>query len=131
MRLVRTLPALAFAAALALAAPAMAAGPAQFTQPAFAMAQQQGKPILIEIDASWCPVCAQQRPILGKLMEDPAFRDLVVYKVDFDSQKDVVRGFGAQMQSTLIVFHGGAERGRSTGDTNADTIRALLAKSAM
>lgn len=129
MRLVRTLPGLAFAAALAFAAPAMAATQMEFTQPAFAMAQQQGKPILVEVDASWCPVCAKQRPILGQLMEDPALRDLIVYKVDFDSQKDVVRAFGVQMQSTLIVFHGGAERGRSTGDTDAATIRALVVKS--
>ena len=114
---------------LALAAPgARAATEAPFTQPAFAAAQQEGKPILIDISAPWCPTCAQQRPILTKLMADPAFKDLVVYQVDFDTQKDVVRALGAQMQSTLVVFHGAVEKGRSTGDTNAASIKALLQK---
>ncbi len=116
------------AVSLALAAPAaFAVTQSPFTQPAFAAAQQADKPILVEIDASWCPVCAQQRPILAKLMTDPAFAGLTIYKVDFDSQKDVVRAMGAQMQGTLIVFHGTQERGRSTGVTDPAAIRSLLA----
>jgi hypothetical protein len=61
-------------------------------------------------------------------MNDPAFKDLTLYQVDFDSQKDVVRSLGARMQSTLIAFHGTTEVGRSTGDTDATSIKALLEK---
>ena len=99
-----------------------------FDQAAFAAAQKAGKPILVDIWASWCPTCAQQKPIIEKLAADPAFKDLVILKVDFDSQKDVVRGFGARSQSTLIVFRGEREQGRSVGDTDAVSIRALLAR---
>ena len=113
---------------LALAVPAYAADTVPFQQPAFEQAQKAGKPILVEIDASWCPTCAQQRPIIAKLQADPAFADLVVMKVDFDAQKDVVRAMGAQMQSTLIAFHGSTERGRSAGVTDAAAIRALVEK---
>ncbi len=121
--------ALAFSLALATSAwaPAWAMTEAPFTQPAFAAAQAAHKPILIEIDASWCPTCAQQRPILGRLMNDPAFRDVTIYKVDFDTQKDIVRAMGATMQSTLIAFHGATETGRSVGETNPDAIKALVA----
>ena len=108
---------------------ALAAVEAPFTQAAFAAAQHDGKPILVDITASWCPTCAKQRPILAGLEADPAFKDLVVYQVDFDAQKDVVRAMGAQMQSTLIVFRGGQEKGRSTGDTAPASIKALLEKS--
>jgi len=130
MRFTKLLSAAALALCLAVAAApvARAATEAQFTQQAFAASQHEGKPILIDISATWCPTCAKQRPILSQLMADPAFKDLVVYQVDFDSQKDVVRALGAQMQSTLVVFHGGAEKGRSTGDTNAQSIKALLQK---
>jgi thioredoxin 1 len=48
--------------------------------------------------------------------------------VDFDSQKQEVRDFGARWQSTRIVFKGAKEVGRSVGDTDPSTIAALLAK---
>ena len=80
------------------------------------------------IEASWCPTCAKQRPILSQLMNDPAFGGLTVYEVDFDTQKDVVREMGARMQSTLVAYRGATEVGRSTGDTSAASIRALLEK---
>jgi len=130
MRLMKFLPAaLLFAGFAFAAAPAArAAVEAAYTQKAFAAAQGEGKPILIAITASWCPTCAKQRPILSQLEKDPAFKDLVVYQVDFDSQKDVVKKFGAHMQSTLVVFHGTTENGRSTGDTDPASIRALLEK---
>jgi thioredoxin 1 len=107
---------------------ARAATVRDFDQAAFAAAQQEGKPILVEIDASWCPTCAVQRPILAELAAEPQFGDLQIFKVDFDSRKDVVKAMGAQMQSTLIVFHGTAEKGRSTGETDPAAIRALVAK---
>lgn len=49
-----------------------------------------------------------------------------MFDVDFDTQKSVVRGFGATMQSTLIAFKGGREVGRSVGDTRKPSIERLL-----
>ena len=114
--------------ALGPVARAATAAATPFTPQAFSASQAEGKPILVEIDASWCPTCAKQRPIIQKLVHAPEFRDLVVYRVDFDRQKNVVRQMGARMQSTLVVFHGRTEEGRSVGDTNEASIRALLEK---
>ena len=105
-----------------------AANVADFAQQAFVAAQNENKPILIHITASWCPTCAAQRPILARLEAEPEFKDLVVFNVDFDTQKDVVRTMGARTQSTLVVFHGSKEVGRSVGDTNSDSLKALLEK---
>ena len=63
---------------------------------------------------------------MGPLESKPRFGRLKVFRVDFDSQKDVVRKFNARMQSTLIVFKGGAEVGRSVGDTDGNSIEMLL-----
>jgi thioredoxin 1 len=100
-----------------------------FSADAFKAAQASGSPILVEIHADWCPTCKAQNPILDKLTADPKFKDLKVFRVDFDSMKPVVKQFGAQMQSTLIVFKGAAEQGRSVGDTREASIAALLDKS--
>ena len=65
---------------------------------------------------------------MSQIEADPASKYLVVFKVDFDAQKDVVKNFGVRMQSTLIAFTGSAEKGRSTGDTNPESIKALVSK---
>ena len=98
----------------------------QYTSQAFAAALQAGKPVLVVIHAKWCPTCKAQMPILSELIAQPKFGQLTVLKVDFDTQKSAVRKFGAQLQSTLIVFKGATEVGRSVGDTNRETIAALL-----
>ncbi|HVJ41663.1 MAG TPA: thioredoxin family protein [Dongiaceae bacterium] len=109
-----------------LATPALAAEPTTFTDSAFQAAQQAGKPILVHVNASWCPTCARQRPILDKLEHSAELGDLTVFTVDFDSQKDALHEFNVQQQSTLIVFNGKTEKGRATGITDPDAIRNLL-----
>ena len=108
-------------------ATAYAAQEQPFTRQAFEAAQSKGQSILVEIHASWCPTCQAQKPILGKLFADPKFKNLAVFRVDFDSQKDEVRNFKARIQSTLITFRGKEEIARSVGDTNPDSIADLLA----
>jgi thioredoxin 1 len=118
----------AAAAGAVLATAAFATETKPFTADAFAAAQKAGKPILVAIHASWCPVCAKQKPILSELLSEPKFKDLTYFVVDFDSQKDAVNAFGARMQSTLIAFKGQGETGRSVGDTDRSSIAALLNK---
>ena len=101
----------------------------KFDQKVFDAAQAAGKPILIEVTAPWCPTCKAQAPILSKLKGESRFKDLEAFNIDFDSQKDLLRKFNVRMQSTLIVFKGKQEAGRSTGDTNAGSIEQLLGKS--
>ncbi len=116
------------AAALAILPAARAAERKAFSQAAFDKAQKAGRPILVEISAPWCPTCRAQKRILSELETAPAFAKLVIFEVDFDTEKNVLRAFGARTQSTLISFKGGAEVGRSVGDTDADSIRQLLEK---
>ena len=115
---------------LTLLSPALAADTAHtpYTQQAFEAALKEGKPVLVQVHASWCPTCRTQSPIIDKLGTTEKFQNMTVLRVDFDSQKDVCEKFGVQTQSTLIVFKDGKEVGRSVGDTGADSIEALLGK---
>jgi thioredoxin 1 len=119
-----------FAFVLCLIASLASAGErAAYDQAAFEAAQKAGKPILVEVTAPWCPVCKAQAPILNNLRSEPEFKDLQTFSIDFDSQKDLLRAFKVSKQSTLIVFKGATEVGRSTGVTDPAAIEALLAKS--
>ena len=119
---------LAAAVAALLPLPALASTASPYTPAAFKAAQSAGEPVLIEIHADWCPTCKAQTPIIQRLAADPKFAKLKIFRVDFDGQKDVVKQFGATMQSTLIVFNGPTEKGRSVGDTKEASIASLLAK---
>jgi thiol-disulfide isomerase/thioredoxin len=118
----------AAAASAAAIAPAFATTTQPFDAQAFAEAQKTGQPIFVAIHATWCPICKAQKPILSELMADPKFKNLLYFTIDFDSQKDLVRRFGAQKQSTLISFKGDKEQGRSVGVSDRESIAALLNK---
>ena len=120
--------ALAPGVTLTLSPLASAMSPQTYDQKAFAAAQAAGKPILLHITAPWCPTCKAQTPILSKLEGTPKFKNLVVLNIDFDTSKDLLRKLRVAQQSTLIVFKGSREMGRSTGDTNPASIEALLGK---
>ncbi|MGU3667261.1 thioredoxin family protein [Methylobacterium sp. A49B] len=109
-------------------APAQAGDAMPFSESGFEAARESGKPILIEVSAPWCPICKAQKPILAKLAGEPRFKDLQIFAIDFDSQKDLLRRFDARMQSTLIAFKGKTEVGRSVGETQQEWIEGLLEK---
>jgi thiol-disulfide isomerase/thioredoxin len=116
--------ALCIAAIVALPSLALAGEP--FDSTAFEASQAAGKSVLVDVTAPWCPTCKQQRSIVQEIEKEHP--DLVVYEVDFDSAKDVLKKFHVQYQSTLIVFKGAKEVGRSTGETDRAPIRSLVAK---
>lgn len=120
--------ALVLITALSTSSTAFAMDKKPFDAKAFAAAQAAGKPILIEVHAPWCPTCKAQAPILARLSKQSKFKNMIRFNVDFDSQKALLRRFNVQQQSTLIVFKGKHEVGRSTGVTDAAAIEALLAK---
>jgi len=117
-----------FLLVLTLIASSAFAAPLNYTEATFDNLQKAGKPTLVMIYAEWCPTCRAQAPIVSELLGKPEFKALTALKVDFDQQKDVVKGFKARSQSTLIVFKRGREVGRTTGDTKKETIAAMLKK---
>lgn len=116
------------AAALAVSAPAFAEGSKPYDPAAFDAAVKSGKPVLVEISAPWCPICKTQKPIIGKLLAEPRYKDLTAFELDFDTGKAEVRRLGANVQSTLLVYKDGKEVGRSVGETQAEWIADLLDK---
>jgi thioredoxin len=116
------------AISLALAGVAAAAPWRAYDESVFKAAQSAGKPVLVEIHADWCGECRMQEKVLGKLSGEPAYARLVRLRVDFDTQKDLVKSFGARKESTLVLYKGDREVGRAVGITSEAKIREFLGK---
>jgi thiol:disulfide interchange protein len=99
-----------------------------YTQQKLDALNKAGSPVLVAIHADWCSTCRAQEHVLNDLLPQPAFSGIKTLRMDFDKQKPEVRAFGVKYQSTLIVFKGGKEVGRTTAETDQDRIAALLRK---
>ena len=100
----------------------------KFTQAAFEQAKKSGNPVLVEVHADWCPTCKVQKPAIQDIGKADKFKNLIVLEADFDTQKDALKPLNVQMQSTLIMYKGMSETGRSAGDTNKKSIMTLIEK---
>jgi thioredoxin 1 len=119
--------AFAFAAVIAIVQPAVAAEFKPFDRATFDAAQKAGRPILVEVQAWWCPVCASQSKTIKATVIAPAYAKLLVLRINYDKQKSEWQAFAVQKQSTLITFKGGRELGRVSYITDKAKIQALLA----
>lgn len=108
------------------AGPSAALEKRKYEAAAFKSAQASNKSILIDVTATWCPTCKAQHKVLDSLAKRPEFAEIVVFEVDFDTQKDALKAFNARQQSTLIAFRGGEETKRLVGDTATESIEGLL-----
>ena len=112
-----------------IAGQAMAGGKEAFSQVAFEAAERAGGPILVDVAASSVPDLQgasadfDQR-VRAEIQEFTGVR--ARFRQSERCAAPVRRT--APQQSTLIVFNGATEVGRSVGDTGKASIEALLAK---
>jgi thioredoxin 1 len=86
------------------------------------------RPVVVHVHARWCGTCKKQAAIVAPLLADPEFKNLTLMKVDYDKEKALLKSLNIANQSTFVAFKGSTEVGRSTGDTNEESIAALLRK---
>jgi thioredoxin 1 len=109
---------------------ALAAGAAElpYSKPAFEAAIAGGKPVIVDFAAGWCPTCKAQKPLVDSLLKEPKREQLTLLKADFDTEDALKKQLGVAMQSTFVVFKGGKEVGRSTGQTDRAALATLFDK---
>ena len=125
MKIANTILAIALSS---LASLAMAGDIKPFSQQEFDQLTKAGKPVVLDISAPWCPTCKAQKPIIDGLMKQPAYKDVTLLTIDFDSAKPTLKQFKVVTQSTLVAFKGEKEVGRSVGDTTPAGLEGLIKK---
>jgi thiol-disulfide isomerase/thioredoxin len=70
------------------------------------LASFAGKPLIINLWATWCGPCRLETPQLVKLYERYKEQGLVVVGISVDDAPDAVRGFADELKVTYPMFSG-------------------------
>ena len=112
-------------AAFLLAASAWA-GEQPYDKAAFDKAVAEGKPVIVDFFADWCPTCKAQKPHVQSILGEAKMKDVTLFIADYDKEKDLKRALRVTQQATFVVFKAGKEVARSTGQTQREQLAALL-----
>ena len=63
---------------------------------------------------------------MDRLSNEPGYKDVAVFTVDYDSSKDVLREWKVANRATLLAFRGKTEKLRSTNQTQPEEIRKIF-----
>lgn len=97
-----------------------------FSKADYDVAIKSGGTVVLDFHASWCPTCKKQEPILNEIVGMKGYENIVALKADFDKEKDLKKSLNVSKQSTVVVFKGGKEVGRSIGSTSKDELKKLI-----
>jgi thioredoxin 1 len=96
-----------------------------FTPERFQALQAEGRTVVIDVWAPWCPTCRNQAPKLDALLAEDSFAGFVGLKLHWDDQRDLAKQLGAPRQSTVFVFKGSEQRAMSVAETDLDRLREV------
>lgn len=115
-------------ATFALVSQAMALDKEPFSDARFAQLQSEGKVVLVDVYADWCPTCKKQQTALQAYRDANPDKVFHILEVDFDKDKAQVSALRAPRQSTLLLYKGSKQFWFSVAETRPDVIAAELNK---
>ncbi len=83
------------------------------------------KTVLVDIGATWCPPCKKMNPQIDSLAAVHS-NDFVLLKIDGGAQTELCAQLKATEFPTFIVYKGGKESWRKTGEMDIKDIAAQL-----
>ena len=117
-----------FAITCLAAAGAAWAGEQPFNATQFAQDNAAGRPSIVYFHATWCPVCKVQQPIVQRLSTRPDMQGVTIFLADYDKEVALKKQMKITQQSTFVVFKGGHEVARATGQTSEKAIESTFDK---
>ena len=97
-----------------------------FSQAEYDRALKQGKTLVVDFHADWCPTCKTQAPLLNEIVNMPGYENVVALKANYDTEKDLKKSLKVSKQSTIVVFKAGQEVARQAGQTDKAALKKLI-----
>lgn len=85
-----------------------------------------GKPMIVDFSATWCPPCRQLKPIFEKLAED--FRDRITFvTIDVDENPELSQAYNVQSIPMMVFLNkDGQIQNTIVGFQNRDQLLAAI-----
>ena len=94
------------------------------TKDNFATVTAENSLVLLDFWAVWCGPCKMIAPLLTQIAEER--EDVVIGKVDVDSEMELAMQFGISSIPTLVVIRNGAPAAKAVGYMPREKILQLL-----
>jgi thioredoxin len=99
-----------------------------FDAAAFRAARDSGKPVVLQVAATWCGPCQRMKRAVSELVERPEFKGVTIFEADYDANKEDLKQLNAYHVTTLVVYRNKIEVQRAVGETRPEVIEPLLRK---
>lgn len=74
---------------------------------------------VIFFHASWCEVCAEQRPAVEEASQVPAYHTVFFGEVEYEKNTNINQTYSVGSFPTIVFYKDGAESARFTGKGNS------------
>jgi thioredoxin 1 len=107
---------------------AQAANKVPFDIAAFKAARDSGKPVVLQVAATWCGPCQVMKRTVSELVEKPEFKNVTIFEADYDANKGDLQSLNAYKVTMLVLYRNKQEVERTVGETQPEKIEPLLRK---
>lgn len=81
--------------------------------------------VMVEFYATWCPHCKRMAPIVDQVRELIGSKARIE-QLDIDRNPEAADQAGAQSIPTFIIYSGGTEQWRHTGEIEGEALLAAI-----